>query len=809
MTGPKHLDDLFPLSPLQHLMLLHALTAPRQTALLNQVEYDVLGQLDVEAFQRAWERLVARHAALRTGFLWEGLPRPLQAVRGHVALPMRIVDLGDVRDTERQGRLDELAREDAETAMPLGRAPLMRCTLARLGAEHHRFVWSIHHLVVDRWSHELLFADLASIYAALVRGDEPALGPVGGFRDYVAWLAEHDPGAAERFWRAELDGFTTPTLLAPAAGRGPTAERRSTRRPIGLAATSALRERATAWRTTLGALVLAGIGLATARRVGRDDVLVGLTVSGRPPELPGADGIVGSFVNNVPARLRLDRVRPLAEWVRELQRSQLRRQPFEHASLRDVREWSTVPATSPLFDTLVLLNVAEPPTSAWPGVELRVRSATLDAAYPLLLAATMEGAAVTLSLIHDASFPDPDALLAELADALAAITAAPAETLVGDLLPEVAPSAASSGGHAAAHIREVAVAGRSSGPVDADALLALWRDVLGVEVGLDDDFFAVGGTSLQALELFVRLERLLGRAMPLSTLFEAGTVRGLLAELGRPVGPVGSIVRIRSSGSRTPIVAVPGVGGDAVTMAGLARALGADQPFIALQSPGLDGREPPLKTIEDTADHFVGQLRAVEDRPVHLMGVCWGAAVAFEMARRLQDAGRPPAGLALIDPSVLVHRHDGSGGSAEAAFLRSRLELYWSEMRDADWRKRGQFIAGRVKRAAAVIAGSEVREESKAELNRFRVERANRDAISQYEPQPYHGEVTMFLSSGWDFGAREDPRFEWARAIEPAPRIVYVPGINAGDIISPANVRGFAAMLREWLDAAAEPAVPG
>ena len=129
-------------------------------------------------------------------------------------------------------------------------------------------------------------------------------------------------------------------------------------------------------------------------------------------------------------------------------------------------------------------------------------------------------------------------------------------------------------------------------------------------------------------------------------------------------------------------------------------------------------------------------------------------------------------------------------------------------MRDADWRQRGQLLASKVRRAAGAIASSEVREQSQAELIRFRVRRANEEAIARYQPGTYRGRVTLFLSSGWAFGDGEDPRLEWLTLVEPAPEIVYVPGNDSGDVISPANLRGFAATLREWLAASAEPAVP-
>ena len=802
MTQPRNLEDLFPLSPMQHLMLLHSLTAANQGALRNQVCYEIRGPLHEEAFRAAWDALVARHAALRTAFLWEGLQQPLQAVRGRVTLPFRTVDFLEVTDDEQSCRLDELREEDADAPMPLGKAPLMRCTLVRLSGNHWHFIWTIHHLVVDRWSHGVLFTDLCTLYGAIRRGEEPQLPTALGFREYIAWLAAFDMHSAERFWTDALRGFTEPTLLAGGRPRSSVAERRTTRHMFASAV--ALRVRAAQWRTTLGALILSAIGITFARRFGRNDVLFGVTVSGRPADLDGAESIVGSFVNNVPARLRIDGSQLVSEWVRAVQRDQAHGQAYEHVSLRDIREWAELPQPRALFDTLVLLNLGdEPETAEWPDLEVRRVSATLDAGYPLILAAGLEEDSLVLSLVHDATFQDADAILSAVADALAAIAAAPSDATVDTLVAGAKPLPAAPLYviHGPARTNGASGSDATNGAT-ADALLQIWRDVLGVdEVGLDDDFFGLGGTSLQALELFVRLERLLERNIPVSTLFSAGSVRALLAELGQPVRHTGPVVKIRSSGTRRTLVAVPGIGGNVLGLAGLARALGPTQPFYALQSPGIDGQEAPLTSIEAIAERYVEHIVPAVEPPFDLLGLCWGAAVAFEMARRLQAAGLPPTSLILVDPAALL-RHTGAGApDAEAAFLRKRLELYWDEFRSASWQQRRQFIASKARRMAGVISSDNAREESKAELHRFKVESANREAIVRYCPQSYSGTATIYLSSGRQFGSGDDPRLEWLDLIEPPPEVVYVEGEDSGDIISPAHVAAFAATLRDRLDA--------
>ncbi|MDF2776369.1 MAG: non-ribosomal peptide synthase/polyketide synthase, partial [Geminicoccaceae bacterium] len=499
MTLPKNVDDIYPLTPMQRLMLLHAVSPAAGGGLVNQVCYHIRGALDAPAFHRAWDAVIARHPALRTAFLYEGLPQPLQAVRSVVTLPFRSVDLSDAPTGERAETLGALRRDDAGAPMPLGRAPLMRCTLVRLGPEQHYFIWTVHHLVVDRWSHTILFAELRALYGAYTRGGDPALGKPPAFRDYVEWTTRQDGAAAERFWREELADVRQPTLLAGAAASARQC-RSSTRHVLAIDVTARARERAARFRITPATLLSSVVGLVIANRTGRRDVIYGITVSGRPPELPDADALVGSLVSNLPARLTLHPHCPIAEWVRDVQRAQMRREVHGHVSLTAIHDWSEIPPSRPLFDTLVLLNLTGGPDLVWPGIELVPDTATLDAALPLLLSATMDGGRLAFTLMHDDTFDAPAELLADLDATIVRMTAVDDAAPLAELLqPEhrrspnvVASVTQPSEPHADSRGQQTVDA------TTADALLRAWRDVLGIEeLGLDDDFFAIGGTSLQ------------------------------------------------------------------------------------------------------------------------------------------------------------------------------------------------------------------------------------------------------------------------------------------------------------------------
>ena len=824
MTLPKNVAELYQLSPMQHLMLLHAIAQDGHGVLLNQVSYDMRGTLDVDAFRWAWESLVARHAALRTVFLWEGLPHPVQVVRTTVSLDFQIIDLSALSPQERAVTLASLTDADARRPMALGKAPLMRCTVIRIGSTQHRFLWTVHHLVVDRWSHAILFEELRALYTvrksgAPVTGAPVTLAPAPRFQPYVEWIAQQELAGGERFWRAELDGFEAPTPLGTGqrqAGGGP---RAVTVRAVTQEVTAAIRRVASRLRVTPGAVLQSAVALLLAQRTGRDDVVYGLTVSGRPPDLLDVATTVGSFVNNVPSRVRLDPAQTIEALVRGVHHGEGRRAQYMHLSPVQLHEWSALPAGRALFDTLVLLNLTNDVLVEWPDLTIASDAATLDASYPFVLAVGLEGDVYTLNLVHDSGVADAGATLDALHALLARLSSSGGDATVGDLLPNFVSrprdSSAPDGTPdsvplgAGAVVGAAALAGGTVGAPLADALLGAWRDILAVDhLGLDDDFFAVGGTSMQAAQLFARIERIAGRTMPLSTLFGAGSVRAMLAELDRPIARSGALVRVRSSGTRPTLYAIPGIGGNVVSLSGLARHMGPDQPFSAFESPGLDGGEPPLTSIEAIAARYVDELVRAETGEIHLVGICWGAAVAFEMARQLRALGRPPATLALMDPAVLLRESSTQPPRAESGFVRERLELYWDEFRAGSWRDRSRLLANKARRAARALAGSDLGPQSQSERNLFRVREANVVAVTRYIPQPGEGAARLFLTVDRDVGDGADPRLEWLTLIAPVPSVVTIGGINSGDAISPAHVGGFARALQAWLHAP-DGAAPG
>ncbi len=203
-------------------------------------------------------------------------------------------------------------------------APLLRVALFRTADDAHHLAWSNHHLLMDGWCLPIVLGEVLACYEAVREGRDPALPPPRPYRDYIAWLRRLDLAEAEAYWRRALRRVPR----ADAARRGPalrderapgpeTHAERSARLPA--AATAALAALARAHQLTLNTVVQGAWAILLSRYAGRDDVVFGVTVSGRPADLPGVETMVGLFINTLPLRVAVPEDAPLLPWLADLQ----------------------------------------------------------------------------------------------------------------------------------------------------------------------------------------------------------------------------------------------------------------------------------------------------------------------------------------------------------------------------------------------------------------------------------------------------------------------------------------------------------
>ena len=359
-VGPaRDVEDVYSLSPLQQGLLFHALYAPGSVAYFEQLSGRLTGGFDATVLRRAWRRVVERHAILRTSFAWEQLPEPVQVVRRGTEPDWSEHDWRGLGEEECERRVRAFLDADRERGFDFVTPPV-RLALLRLGDASYHLVWSYHHLLLDGWSSSAVVSELFTAYAALGRGEEPAMERPRPYRDYIAWLRDRDLGEAEAFWRRELAGLSGPTRVGLGlseltlkgepetyGNEGPRFSRETSE------AVEALARRC---QLTVNTVLQGAWALLLSRYSGAEDVVFGATVSGRPAELPGVESMLGLFINTLPVRVRVRPEQLAEEYLRTLQHQQVEARQYEYSPLVEVQGWSEVPRGTPLFESLFVFE---------------------------------------------------------------------------------------------------------------------------------------------------------------------------------------------------------------------------------------------------------------------------------------------------------------------------------------------------------------------------------------------------------------------------------------------------------------------
>src|SRR5205807_9062567 len=215
------LEDLYPLAGMQAGLLFHSQASLESGLYTEQVTLHLEGAFHLEAFASSWRQLLAAHPILRTSFVGEDVL--VQAVWQQVPLPLRVIDATPLSPQEQDDLVHVYQQADRQYGFVREQAPLLRLTVFRLGADHHQFLWSFHHAILDGWSVSLLLQEFFARYQALSQGGQPQVPASRPYRDYIAWLQEQDQQEAEAFWQQQLAGFTAPTPL-PLKATQPEAE---------------------------------------------------------------------------------------------------------------------------------------------------------------------------------------------------------------------------------------------------------------------------------------------------------------------------------------------------------------------------------------------------------------------------------------------------------------------------------------------------------------------------------------------------------------------------------------------------------
>ncbi|GCB53366.1 non-ribosomal peptide synthetase [Streptomyces sp. NL15-2K] len=548
--GGRRLADVLPLAPLQEGLLFHSLYGRRELDVYTvQFGLDLDGDPQTPVLRAAVRALLERHENLRAGFAHEGLSGPMQFIPADIELPWTETDLSHLDDAGRTAEIGRVMREARAERFDVDRPPLLRCTLLRLGGGRARLVLTLHHLLLDGWSAPVLLDELMRLYAA--GGDPAGLPEVRPYHSYLSWLGRQDRAASERAWLEVVDASVEPTLLAPADPDRAAVETEKISVTFGGDLVSGLSALAGRHGTTMNTVVQAAWGLLLARLTGRDDVVFGATVSGRPGEVPGIERMVGLFINTVPVRASFRPGEPAGAALSRLWEQQVELTAHQHIRLVDLQRQI---GKGELFDTLLVFQNIPADGAGFGGDSDRVRAVDLEmndaTHYPLTLDAGLSG-----DQLHCRFGYRPDLFTKAEAEAVADGLREVLEMFAGDSERPVERPAddpltrwwtevrsrlrqrVDQGTQAVGGGEATDSAGEPAAPSREAVLAGLFAELLGTaEVGPDDDFFELGGDSIVSIQLAGRARKA-GLLLSVRDVFKHKTVRALARIAKEDEGP--------------------------------------------------------------------------------------------------------------------------------------------------------------------------------------------------------------------------------------------------------------------------------
>ncbi|MFM0341712.1 amino acid adenylation domain-containing protein [Paraburkholderia fungorum] len=363
----RTVDDIYPLSPMQHGILFHSLFAPEQSTYVNQLVATLI-EPDVERLRAAFEAAVPRHDILRTSFTPDEAT-PMQIVHRQARMPVEVLDWRD----QGEGVLNTFETwlsADRARGFDLTAPPLMRVALIRVTDDAWRLVWTRHHLLLDGWSTARFFADMLRDYIEPPRPQPFAAPAKTRYRDFIAWLGARDAEAEQAFWMQRLARLDEPTLVAGRDTQAPLVAGHLTRREsLDAATTARLGETARRLKVTVNTMVQGAWALALQRMTNHTSVAFGATVAGRPDALPDADTVLGLFINTLPVITAPLPQRSASAWLQELQRDNAAAAEHAHTPLYEIQQWAGQGGGA-LFDSLVVFE-NYPVDEAWQGRDAR------------------------------------------------------------------------------------------------------------------------------------------------------------------------------------------------------------------------------------------------------------------------------------------------------------------------------------------------------------------------------------------------------------------------------------------------------
>ncbi|MBB6022772.1 glutamate-1-semialdehyde aminotransferase/3-oxoacyl-(acyl-carrier-protein) synthase/acyl carrier protein [Paenibacillus sp. JGP012] len=342
LTNDKTIEAIFPMSPMQRLVLAQNINysgTGHEVAISN---YNVKGIINANKLINAWRLVIQKHSILRTAFHWRRLSEPLQVVYKDLEIPIIELDWSHLNSSEQKENYEKWIEKEKQNNFDILSPPLIKLYLIKMQKDSFKIVIKYYNSLFDGWSTKIILTQL--IQACESAGALEIEGVYHGrsdYKEYIGWLQQKNTESSKQFWEKEFQGFQTSNSKVVAA--------RSNFTPFEYEYTFTTEDskKLIDYCRRIGITpftLFQGIWALSQREIqNSDDILLASVCSGRSYEIPDVDKIVGLFANVLPVRVPIMKGTLISTWLKGLQSKNMILKDHEHNSIEQISEWGDVP----------------------------------------------------------------------------------------------------------------------------------------------------------------------------------------------------------------------------------------------------------------------------------------------------------------------------------------------------------------------------------------------------------------------------------------------------------------------------------
>lgn len=338
-------EAVYGLTAMQEGMLYNSLINKDAGTDLVQMRTVIKGKLDIDCLVESINRVIARHGTLRTVFMYQNLDEPKQVVIGERRCNVGFTDLETLQEGECESEINRYLEQDRKNRMNLSKSMLFRVHVFKCPNSIYNIIYTFHHIILDGWSVGIVMNEIYIMYDSMVTGNELRLPEPVNMGQYLKWL-EHSGSKGESlfYWKKYLKGYEEAVEI-PKTYNGNSGSgyiRHDTEFECSEQLTQRMNEYCRKNHCTLSLLVHAIYGVLLQRMSGKDDVVFGTVVSGRPSVLDNVDSIVGLLINTIPCRVTAKENQTFTELLKEVMNNMVASEKHSHLQLALVQNASSL-----------------------------------------------------------------------------------------------------------------------------------------------------------------------------------------------------------------------------------------------------------------------------------------------------------------------------------------------------------------------------------------------------------------------------------------------------------------------------------